>query len=71
MKKTHSVMLLLVIFIGIVAAYTDNCHEHCIHCSATDGTTCKLCRHNLYLHNGTCIEACPNGYKETVQNVII
>ena len=74
-RTINNIMLLLLvsiymIYIGIVAAYIDNCHEHCIHCAANDGTTCKLCRHNLYLYNGTCVEACPNEYKETVQNVI-
>ena len=25
---------------------------------------CKRCRHNLYLHNGTCVSACPEGFVE-------
>ena len=74
MNKKHNVLIILFIFVVAVLsftnAYTDNCHEHCIHCSASDGNTCKKCRHNLYLYNGTCVEACPNEYKETVQHVI-
>ena len=74
---TGSVVLLLVYLIilsmGAIiaeAAYEDNCHEHCIHCSAEDGgKTCKMCRHNLYLYNGTCVSKCPSGYKETAQHI--
>eukprot|EP00942_MAST-04A_sp_MAST-4A-sp1_P012163 g12163.t1 len=74
MNKKHNVLIILFIFavavLSFTNAYTDNCHEHCIHCSASDGNTCKKCRHNLYLYNGTCVEACPNEHKETVQHVI-
>ena len=25
---------------------------------------CKRCQHNLYLHDGTCVSTCPDGFKE-------
>ena len=33
-------------------------HEHCIQYD-DDGSTCLRCRHNMYLHDGTCAAECP------------
>ena len=65
--KSISCLILALVYVSLGnTVFADDCHEHCIHCHAA---TCKLCRHNLYLHNGTCVHMCPSGYKETVQNV--
>ena len=66
-EKSISCLILVLVYVSLGnTVFADDCHEHCIHCHAA---TCKLCRHNLYLHNGTCVHMCPSGYKETVQNV--
>ena len=66
-EKSVSCLILVLVYVSLGnTVFADDCHEHCIHCHAA---TCKLCRHNLYLHNGTCVHMCPSGYKETVQNV--
>ena len=33
-------------------------HQYCIQYD-DDGSTCLRCRHNMYLHNGTCAAECP------------
>ena len=33
-------------------------------CQWNSADGCKTCRHNLYLHNGNCLETCPDGYVE-------
>ena len=56
-----------VLACGMQDSICDRCHEHCQHCDI-DGKTCLECRHNMYLHNGTCIHQCPDGYVHHQRN---
>ena len=38
-------------------------HEYCHRCDY-DGVTCLECLHNMFLHNGTCVETCPQNFVE-------
>ena len=51
----------VLIFLIIVTCANGVCREHCNWCDEQNNV-CKECRHNLYLHNGTCTTTCPNGY---------
>ena len=50
-------MILLILLLLLTSASAQHCHRN-----GTNG--CETCRHYLYLHNGTCVDECPNGYVE-------
>jgi hypothetical protein len=58
-KATSQKAMLNVLLILLVTSAT--ALQHC-HRNGTSG--CVTCRHNWYLHNGTCLETCPTGYVE-------
>eukprot|EP00440_Ansanella_granifera_P021337 gb/GFBE01023163.1/.p1 GENE.gb/GFBE01023163.1/~~gb/GFBE01023163.1/.p1 ORF type:complete len:1520 (+),score=233.79 gb/GFBE01023163.1/:1-4560(+) len=41
------------------------CHDECVSCSSENG--CTECNGDLYLHEGSCTETCPDGYYESVE----
>ena len=55
----------VIVILSIVALLVNQVHsaihEHCTQYD-DDGSTCLKCRHNMYLHDGTCVEECPSTY---------
>jgi hypothetical protein len=42
---------------------TGQCGNNCAKCDMMTGTPCSLCANSTYLHNSSCVDTCPNGFK--------